>query len=157
MSLSITAVGAHVEAEAGRQELLLLGALPGLLATVERADDPAYERLHPVPYGDDEADEEFRRLTAPEIERARMRDRRVLAAVLDRLSEGRATLTRDEAECCMRAVGAARLAIAARHGFFEQSVFDDSHDSAEGVIVAFLGLVQDQLVGALSDLEGVAP
>jgi len=153
MSLDIAAAGSRVEAELGPQELVLLRAVPGLLATIEQRDDPAYDRLHPVAYADDEADQEFRRLAAPEIERARLADNQVFADVLDRLAEGPAVLTRAEAESCMRTVGAGRLTIAARHGMFDQDVFDAAQESPEGAIVAFLGWVQDEFVAALSELD----
>lgn len=156
MSLDIMAAGSHIEAEAGKQELLLLGALPRLLATVAEADDPAYDRLYPFAYGEDDADREYRRLAVPEIERARQRDNDTFEAVLARLAGGRTTLTRDEAESCVRAVGAGRITIAARHGLFEQDAFDESVDTPQGAIVAFLGVVQDELVTALFDLAGEA-
>ncbi len=157
MSLTIAAAGSYVEVEMGKQERLLLGALPGLLATVDEADDPAYERLYPVPYGDDAADTEYRRLATPEIERARLRDNEVLTDVVERLDQGRTALSRTEAESCLRAVGAGRLTVAARHGFFDQATFDAAQRTPEGTIVAFLGLVQDELVAALSVLEEVTP
>jgi hypothetical protein len=155
MSLEISASGSTVAIEMGKQEQLLLSALPGVMATVDAETDPAYERLFPVPYGDDESDAEYRRLAMPEIERARDRDNDVMSDVLQRVEAGRATLSRHEAEACLRAVGAARLAIAARHGFFDQATFDAAQRTPEGAVVAFLGLVQDGLVAALSELEGI--
>jgi hypothetical protein len=155
MSLEIVASGSCVAIEMSTQERLLLRALPGVVSTVASESDPAYERLYPVPYGDDESDAEYRRLAVPEIERARDRDNDILTEVLERLEAGRATVRRDEAEACLRAVGAGRLAIAARHGFFDQSTFEAARNTPEGVVVAFLGVVQDELVTALRDLEGV--
>jgi hypothetical protein len=152
MSIDIVAAGCVVEAEMGQQELLLLGALPGLVATVAGSDDPAYERLYPAAYGDDDADREFRRFAAPEIERARTRDSTVFGAVLARLAEGRTSLNREEAEACIRTVGAGRLTIAARSGLFDQTTFDDAEHTPEGIIVGFLGVVQHDLVVAVSNL-----
>ena len=54
-----------------------------------------------------------------------------------------------------RALGAGAvhqgIAIAARHGMFDGPDLDGEPRSPEGVIVAFLGLVQESLVGALLD------
>lgn len=156
MSLDIVAAGTHIEATLGQQELLLLRALPSLLVSDRATDDPAYERLFPVPYGNDEADREFRRLAAPEIGRARQRDAEIFAHVMERCEAGPAALSRGEAEACARAVGTGRLTVAARHGLFDQDAFDASQNTPVGAIVAFLGLVQDELVHALAELEEVA-
>lgn len=156
MSLEISATGSSVAIEIGKQERLLLGALPGVLSTVASESDPAYARLYPVPYGDEESDAEYRRLAVPEIARARDRDNDILSDVLQRLDAGRATLSRSEAEACLRTVGAARLAIAARHGFFDQTTFSAAEHTPEGVVVGFLGVVQDELVAALGRIDEAA-
>lgn len=157
MSLRFTATSAGVHARVGRQELAVLEAIPGFLSSVgaDDDDDPATERLFPVAYDDDAAAAEFRRFARPEIERARELDRDVLSDVLDRLSDGEVEMTTEEAESCMRTVGAARIAIAARHDLFDAERFEAESRSPHGTIVAFLGIVQDEMVAALNDAAEV--
>jgi hypothetical protein len=138
-----------IEARIDAQALAVLQAVPGFLSSVDVTDDPAHDRLYPMAYADDADDHEFRRLAHGEIQRARESDRTCFAAVLERLENGRATLTAEEAEACARSVGAARLAIAARHNMFDADDLSDLPDSPHQAIVAYLGMVQDQLVQAL--------
>jgi hypothetical protein len=153
MTLRFTAVAGGVDVRLGRRELAVLGALPAFLATVGvEAGDPAIDRLFPAAYQGEADDRDFRRFAAPEIERARDVDRDVFSDVLERLRNGEAHLTTDEAESCMRTVGAARIAIAARNGLFDEDRFQAASRTPEGTIVAFLGVVQDEFVAALTQL-----
>ena len=154
MSLHFAASAFGVEAEIGRRELAVLEAIPGLLATVAAGedDDPASLRLFPAAYGDDASEAEYRRFAASEIERAREHDRDVITEVLERLGDGSTLLTATEAECCVRAVGAARIAIAARHDMFDEDSLEAARDTPQGSIVAFLGLMQDEMLAALTDV-----
>jgi len=139
-----------VRARIDGQELAVLSAVPPLLASVDGdTADPAHDRLYPTAYANEADDREFRRLSRGEIQRGRRRDRDHLAAVLARLRDGRTELTTDEAEACARAVGAARLVIAARHGMFDGDGLPDVPTSPHEAIVAYLGMVQDELVDAL--------
>ncbi len=71
--------------------------------------------------------------------------------MLERLEQGRAELTPGETESCVRAIGAARLAIAARHGMFDMDELDQEPSTPHATIVAFLGYVQDELVNVLME------
>lgn len=147
-----------IEARIDGQALAVLQAVPGFLASVDTAaDDPAHDRLYPTAYTDDADDHEFRRLAHGEIRRAREADRTLFAGVLERLEEGRTSLTTDEAEACARSVGAARLAIAARHDMFDADDLSELPDSPHQAIVAYLGVVQDQLVQALMETPAQQP
>jgi hypothetical protein len=154
---SFRATSEGVEVRIGRRELAVLDALPSLLATIsaEDDDDPAVGRLFPAAYADDAAELEFRRFAGSEIQRARQEDNDVFSDVLGRLDDGSTVLSLSETEACMRSVGAARIAIAARHGLFDQDAYDTSVETPHGTIVAFLGLLQEELVAALGDAEEV--
>lgn len=148
----------RIEAWVDGQALAVLQTIPGFLASVDAAaDDPAHDRLYPTAYADDAEDHDFRRLAHGEIQKAREADRALLAEVLKRLEADRATLTTEEAEAFARSVGAARLAIAARHDMFDADDLSDLPDSPHHAIVAYLGVVQDQLVQALLDAPAMQP
>ncbi len=150
MSFHFDPESGEIEGRVDGQALAVLHAVPAFLASVDATpDDPAHDRLYPTAYADDAEDHEFRRLSHGEIQRARETDRTQLAAVLERLADGRTVVSQDEAEACARAVGAARLAIAARHSMFDTDDLSDLPDSPHQAIVAYLGMVQDQLVHAL--------
>jgi hypothetical protein len=147
-----------IEAWIDGQALAVLQAVPGFLASVESTpDDPAHDRLYPTAYADDADDHEFRRLAHGEIQKGREADRALFAETLKRLEAGRTALTTEEAEAFARTVGAARLAIAARHNMFDADDLSNLPDSPHQAIVAYLGVVQDQLVQALMDATAMQP
>lgn len=153
MSLQFTGSAEGVEVRVGREELAVLEALPGLLAGVgEIDDDPAARRLFPAAYGDDADEREFRRFAGGEIERGLDSDRQIAADVIARLGKGSATVTPAEAEGFVRAIGSARLTIAARHGLLSLEELPPP-GSPQETIVGFLAIIQDELVQVLLDLE----
>ncbi len=158
MTFRFDPVTGTIEARVDGQALAVLQAVPGFLASVDGApDDPAHDRLYPTAYADDADDHEFRRLAHGEIQKAREADRELLAEVLERLEAGRTALSTEEAEAFARTVGAARLAIAARHNMFDADDLSDLPDSPHQAIVAYLGAVQDQLVQALMEAPAMQP
>jgi hypothetical protein len=158
MTFRFESATGRIEGWVDGQALAVLQAVPGFLASVESAaDDPAHDRLYPTAYADDADDHEFRRLAHSEIQKAREADRGLLAEVLKRLEAGRCALTTEETEAFARSVGAARLAIAARHNMFDADDLSNLPDSPHQAIVAYLGAVQDQLVQALMDTPAMQP
>ena len=151
MSLSVEVIGSGVRARADGEELTLLASLPEVLASIDLHDeDPASERLHPRAYDDASAEREFRRLADTEIVRARDADRDTLADLADRLAEGPADIAFEQAEACLRAIGTARIVIAARHGMFDEEELAFPPETPQHTIVAFLGYLQEALVDAVS-------
>ncbi len=158
MSFRFSASTGRIEARLDSRELAVLGALPAFLASVEAsADDVVGERLYPATYLDADEDREFRRLTHGDIQRAREADREAFASVLARLAEGRTQLTEDEAESTARAIGTARIAIAARHGMFEEEELPQHPVTPQATIVSYLGAVQDELIAAITETEAASP
>lgn len=152
MSFRFSAATGDIEGRVDAKELAVLSAIPSFLASIETdTDDVVLERLYPAAYAEEEDDREFRRLSHGDIQRAREVDRRHLADVLERLAAGRTTLTEREAEASARAIGAARLAIAARHGMFDEDELPREPLTPHATIVSYLGAVQDDLIEALND------
>jgi Domain of unknown function (DUF2017) len=134
------------------REASLLARLPLLLAGVGlEGGDAAASRLSPSAYpGDEEAEREYRRLMASDLDLARADDRDVFA---ETVRSGSYPITVAAAEAWLRVIGDARLTLAARRGVtdetdeWEQRIRSD-HDLA---IVAWLGHLQAELVDALGD------
>lgn len=126
-----------------RRERALLAALPALVGSVGEGD-PAWERLHPPAYADDEgAQRDFRRFAEPEVERSRRHDRERFQATVDD-----AELTLGDAEAWVRVIGEARLVLASVGGVSRPEDLDRPHDPRL-VLVAWLAHLQDALVRAL--------
>lgn len=128
----------------------LLRTLPSLLGSVgAAADDPAVRRLSLPAYpGDPSAQEEFDRYVGPELETARTADRETFAAAVDAGER----LSIEEAEAWLRVIGEARLVVAARKGIQieDESWEDRVLEDPDLGLVAFLGYLQDGIVGALN-------
>ena len=145
---SVEGGGIGVLLAPGEREVLR--AVPILLRSVEVDDGaPAWSRLRAVGHLDDPgAAAEFRELTAGMLDDARTAD-------LERLEE---TLEDDlldpaDAECWMRAIGEARLAVAARLGIEEDGWEEQGEDAelVETTVLRVLGYLQDALVAALTE------
>jgi len=128
----------------------VLRAVPILLRSVEQDEGaPAWSRLRAVGHLDDPgAAAEFVELTAGMLETAKTAD-------LDRLDE---TLEDDlldpaDAECWMRAIGEARLAVAARLGIEDDGWEESGGDGelVETTVLRVLGYLQDALVTTLTE------
>jgi len=145
---SVEGGGIGVLLAPGEREVLR--AVPILLRSVQVDEGaPAWSRLRAVGHLDDPgAAAEFRELTAGMLDDAR-------AADLERLEE---TLEDDlldpaDAECWMRAIGEARLAVAARLGIEEDGWEEQAGDGelVEATVLRVLGYLQDALVAALTE------
>ena len=151
MSLRCEATEQGVLLSAGSMELSVLSALPEFLASID-GSGPEAERLHPPAYrDDDEAEREFQRLVGDDLDGLRRADATELAEVTRRLGHGPIELEVAQAESLLRAVGTARLALAARTGLFDLDELPETPSTPQQTLVQFLGVVQESLVGALSD------
>ena len=128
----------------------VLRAVPILLRSSSDGDgDPDWARLRSVGHLDDpEASERFVDLTADMLEKAVGADR-------DRLEETieNDLLDLDTAGCWMRAIGEARLKVAARIGI-ERDGWEGEDGDAELVemtVLRVLGFLQEGLVEVLSE------
>jgi hypothetical protein len=131
-------------------ERAILRQLPGLLDSVAGpSDDPAAARLRPSAYPDDpDAEDEFRRLMAGELEEARRTDR---AGFLEDLS-GRGVLDEERAGAWLRILSESRLVLAARLGI-EEDGWEESMPGSdpEVTLLHYLGWLQEELIGAMEE------
>lgn len=128
----------------------VLRAVPILLRNADGDDgDPAWARLRAVGHLDDEAAAaRFQDLTTGMLESAIDNDRDRLEATLED-----DVLDPADAECWMRAIGEARLKVAARLGI-EQDGWEEDPAEAELVemtVLRLLGFLQEGLVTVLSE------
>jgi len=147
-----TTAGVHVTVP--ERELAVLRAVPGFLATTGETQPHVVARGRhspPVYRDDDLADREFHRFSGSNVDEAQQQDRQMLEAVLDRLGTGEADLTAGEASAMVRAIGSARIALAANNGLFELDELPSEPESPQQMLVAFLGMIQEDLVGALTE------
>lgn len=145
-----------VEMRLRPEEVEALALLPGLLASVGReASDPASERLSvPVYPDDEEAQAEYGRLMAPELERQRQRDRAVVSSSLDAARRGPVGLSIAETDSWLMVINEARLALAARLGIEEEGwgLSGDRRNvpGLEMALLVYLTEVQDDLIKVLA-------
>ncbi len=136
------------------RERVLIGQIPVLLAGVTGdGGDPGFEVLHRAVYRDDpRAAVEVANLSASEDEIRRTADR----DVVERVASGATGMTRDEAHGFLRAVNEARLVLAARAGAFDLGPGWEEEIAADPSLaaVAWLGMVQSELIRTLSSPEG---
>lgn len=142
--------GAGVAVLLAPSEREVLRAVPILLRSAGTGDgDPDWARLRSVGHLDDrEASERFVDLTAGMLESAITGDRdRLEQTIEDDL------LDLDTAECWMRAIGEARLKVAARLGIEQDGWEGDAGDGelVEMTVLRVLGFLQDGLVEVLSE------
>ena len=152
-----SAVDGGVEVSLSGPEIAVLSRLGSLLggAGVEN-DDPARERLLPVVYPDDpEASREFDRLASKERVEARSVDREAFVAGLTAAASGTTMLRAEDAAAWARVLGEARIVVASRKGLFETGLPEGPIDDPEVAFLTFLGLLQEELVGAmLTSMDG---
>lgn len=137
------------------EEIEALSLMEELLESVgAREGDPAAERLTVAAYPDDaEAQGEYGRLTAPELDRQRQSDREAVFSLLEDARRGPVDLAADQAEACLLVLNESRLALAARLGIEEEGWgrFDeDAGDPAPAeAFLVFLTGVQGGLIEAM--------
>lgn len=155
-------VPAGIEVRLSRQERLLLARAVEAVEEAEGSGSAA-GRLVPSPYPDDaDANAEYQRLVAPDLDRARSADRDVMAEALESW-DGRRVIDVAEAESWLRAIGEARLVLAAEEGAFDDGMDDASWEARVTplalirrpglAMVTYLGAIQQDLVEALLESE----
>ena len=128
----------------------VLRAVPILLRNTEPDEgSPDWARLRSVGHlGDPEAASRFRELTAGMLEHAQAGDRdRFESTIEDEI------LQPEDAEAWLRAIGEARLAVAARLGIEEYGWESEGADGdlVEMTVLKVLGYLQEGLVAVLSE------
>lgn len=136
-------------------EIEALSLMEELLESVgAREGDPAAERLTVAAYPDDaEAQGEYGRLMAPELDRQRRSDRKAVFGLLDDARRGPLDLAADQAEACLMVLNESRLALAARLGIEEEGwgwFGEDAEPPAPAeAFLVFLTSVQGGLIEAM--------
>jgi hypothetical protein len=145
------AVGREVEVMLSSAEAAVLARLPDLLADAGvRRSDPAWQRLNPTIYADDDgASREFERFAARERTDARAADQERFAQSLKLAAAGPTVLSREDAAAWSRVIGEARVVVAARRGLFDSGLPDQIPKDPEIALVLLLGYVQEELVTEL--------
>ena len=148
-----TAEGVEVNLDAA--ERAILHRIPDLIGSVgAAADDPAGLRLDPMVFPEDpEASREFSRLAGSDVAAGRQSDATTFAATLAAAEGSRADLTMEEVEACVRALGTARLTLAARNPTIvdDESFSAASRSQPDVALIDYLGLLQEELVAVLLD------
>jgi hypothetical protein len=128
----------------------VLRSLPSQLRALLRSDDPALERLFPPAYADDaRMEEEYRGLVREDLLAARERSLDVMASTIDanRLDE-------EQVLAWLGAINDLRLVLGTRlevtEELYETGLPDDDPRAAPFAIYAYLGWLQEQVVGALA-------
>ena len=145
--------GSEIGVNLSVEDKALLIQIPGLLASVEHGvEDPADAVINRPAYrNDDEASAEFSNLVRSQRDRDLAED----LEVIFELTSDKATITINQARGALRVINAARLALAARSGAFDNGANWELEVSTSPALaaVAWLGYVQSELVGVLTDVE----
>ncbi|CAN5447691.1 MAG: DUF2017 family protein [Acidimicrobiia bacterium] len=151
MTLRFEATEGGVRVIAGAPERAILEALPEFLASID-GSGAEEARLHPPAYpSDNEAEREFQRLVAADLDTVRDADATALADIIRLLGGGSIVIDTAQAEALLRAVGTARITLAARSGLFDLPELPEEPSTPQQTLVRFLGIIQESLVEALSD------
>jgi hypothetical protein len=150
MTYPFSNVGGGIAVLLAPAEREVLRAVPILLGSADVDDgSPAWAQLRSVGHLDDPAaSERFQALTAGMLEAALREDRdRFEETIEDEL------LDPDDAECWMRAIGEARLRVAARLGIEEDGWEEEAgeRELVEMTVLRVLGYLQEGLVAVLSE------
>ena len=146
-----------IELRLRRDDIHALSLMGTVLESVGReSGDPAAQRLSVAAYPEDpDAQSEYGRFMAPQLEGQRQVDRAAVTSSLQAAREGPVKLTTGEAESWLMVVNEARLTLAARLGIEEEG-WGETHDAgrppAPGmVLLIYLTGVQDDLIQAMGD------
>jgi len=138
----------EVTLKLGRAQLSALRSVLGQVGEIGSVEeDAAARRLLPPASTERTVADEFAEMTERELRSRHVADELTLDAVLERGSDDQLTMTSEEADACVRAVGAARIALAARLGMYDDGA--KRFGFRQRAAVDFLGYIQDQLVTAL--------
>lgn len=139
---------ASVSVALGRAQRSALRALLGSVEEVgDPEDDAAARRLYPPASSHEDVAAEFADMTRDDLRSLHQADEAVLDDVLGRGNDDVVTMSTTEANACLRAVAAARIALAARFGMFEDE--PRRVGFRQRAAVDFIGYVQEQMVHAL--------
>lgn len=129
-------------------EVELLSLVPALLDSVGKFDpDPAADRLALRAYPfDEDADDEFRRLLADELQHGRAADRSAFAITVESGVDG-VVLSMPEAEAWLRVLAEARLVQAAR-----ADLPVEGRSESDQALFDYLSWVQGSLVEILDEV-----
>jgi hypothetical protein len=139
-----------------------MAELAELISNDPDPDDPAVERLFPDVYPEDPAEQaEFRRFTEADLKAAKLdQAKTVLSDLLVNGDEIR--LPEEKADLWLRALTDIRLTLGTRLGVQDETDIQEELDDAVGrnptsprvgqlTVYAFLTLLQESLVGAMTD------
>ena len=132
------------------EERELLRSLPGQLRDLLATDDPALERLYPPAYvTDDEANEEYQRLTRGDLTGRRLEALDVMEETVDATR-----LTEEQLASWMGALNDLRLVLGTRldvsEDDYETPIDDDDPDAPAWALYGYLGWLLEAVVEAMS-------
>jgi len=135
--------------ELPREEREFLSDVLELLASIPvSGDDPATRRLQvPVYLDDPEANSEWWLFMGEELSIARSADRNVYQRVME--TDGKVTLTTEEADAFLRVLNEGRLALGARFGL-EVEADHDQLPEEQRQVLDYLGWTLEEMTVALS-------
>lgn len=130
--------------------------MPVLSSVGDENGDPAADRLSVAAYpADQDAQAEYERLMAPELDKHRKVDRAVVVSSLEAARRGSVRLSLPEADSWLVVMNETRLALAARLGIEEEgwgtTVGSLRRPQPEMALLTYLTEVQDDLIQALAD------
>ena len=145
-----------IELRLSDDDIRVLGLMGELLASVGQKDgDPAAERLSVAAYPEDgEAQADYDRYMAPELDEQRRIDRAAVDSSLEEARGGQTSLENDEAGSWLRVLNEARLVLAARLGIEEEGWGERDPMTPAMAFLLYLTEVQDDLIGVLSHRLG---
>lgn len=133
-------------------EYAVLERVPALVGSIGASrDDPAAARLDPpVHPGNDKASGEFARLAGVEVAQGRYADAGAFERTLQHLQADR-SLSLEDGEAWVRALGTARIALIARRGreFDDESFAAADRADPDILLVDYLGFLQEELLAVL--------
>ena len=140
-----------IELRLSEDDVRVLGLMGKLLESVGRKDDdPAAERLSVAAYPEDgEAQADYERFMAPELDAQRRIDRAAVDSSLEAARGGAVTLSDDEAGSWLTVLNEARLVLAARLGIEEEGWGEKAPMTPSLAFLLYLTEVQDDLINVL--------
>ncbi|MDI1460564.1 DUF2017 domain-containing protein [Catellatospora sp. KI3] len=133
----------------------------GLLTEGFERDDPVVERLFPDVYPDQPRDSaEFRRFTEGDLKTAKIDQAAAVLAALPEDGRGEVRLDPEAAECWLRAINDARLALGIRLELTDDTIVEYELEEALAVdassarvfqlsVYSYLGYLQESLLDAI--------
>lgn len=141
-----------IELRLSDDDIRVLGLMGELLASVGQKDgDPAAGRLSVAAYPeDDEAQKDYERFMAPELDEQRRIDRAAVDSSLEEARRGEVSLSEHEAGSWLTVLNEARLVLAARLGIEEEGWGERDPMTPAMAFLLYLTEIQDDLIRVLS-------